>query len=65
MPLHVAAQENSGNMAELLLAKGADVNAEDRNGWTPLHYAIVDHRDYVATLLRAHGGKDPLPDWRA
>jgi len=39
----------------LLLAKGADVNAKDKEGWTPLD-AATGHKEIVA-LIRQHGGK--------
>jgi len=54
-------------MAELLLARGAQVDARDRNGQTPLHLAAQDNygtplflqaRDgyqKVVELLLAHG----------
>jgi ankyrin repeat protein len=40
-------------LAELLTAKGADVNAMDKDGNTPLDYADGE----IADLLRKHGGK--------
>ncbi len=38
------------NVAELLLAKGADVNATNNDGDTPLHCAAY-HRDMAELLL--------------
>lgn len=35
--LHVACQGNFVEIVKLLLKKKADVNTQDRNGWTPLH----------------------------
>lgn len=43
--------------AEALLHAGADVNAKDRDGLTPLAYAQYWGSEGVATLLRAHGGR--------
>jgi cytohesin len=51
-PLHVAALKGSKEIAELLLANGADVNAKDEVGFTPLHH--VGSKD-VAKLLLAKG----------
>jgi ankyrin repeat protein len=39
-PLHVAATKGYKDAAELLLANGADVNAKDQFGETPLHAAM-------------------------
>ena len=37
------------------LAAGADANAKDGGGWTPLLYAAVSGRKEVAELLIANG----------
>lgn len=53
-PLHSAAQWGHKNIAELLLANGANVNSMNRFGQTPLHYAVVfKHEEIVRTLLNA------------
>jgi ankyrin repeat protein len=40
-----------------LIAKGADVNAKDKSGSTPLGGAIRRKHSEIADLLRKHGGK--------
>ncbi|MFP5237610.1 MAG: ankyrin repeat domain-containing protein [Acidobacteriota bacterium] len=70
-PLHVAALHNRVNIAELLLANGADVNAENyqkvemrdhkwrRWGETPLSLALWSyHNKQMLELLLTHGA-DP------
>ena len=39
-PLHVAVERKMYRVVEMLLAKGADPNLKDRNGNTPLHFAV-------------------------
>ena len=51
-PLHLAAIKET---AELLIAKGTDVNAKTNDGRTPLD--LVIRRPELADLLRKHGGK--------
>jgi len=54
-PLHWAAQAGHKDVAELLLAKGADVNAMDNEGRMPLHLAGRQGRRDVTELLLANG----------
>ena len=51
--LHLA---NNAETAALLLNSGADVNAVDHTGRTPLHHAVMHGREDVARLLLASGG---------
>jgi ankyrin repeat protein len=52
MPLHLAVEEGKKDVAELLLAKGADVNARDSFGATPLHISATKD---IAELLLTKG----------
>ncbi|CAG0901670.1 unnamed protein product [Cyprideis torosa] len=54
-PLHHA---KSAKTAELLIAKGAEVNAKDKKGRTPLIVATDNDRHSVVDALLAHGA-DP------
>lgn len=51
--LHYATEYEGKEIAELLIVKGADVNAKDMDGSTPLHFAYRN-KD-VAKLLIANG----------
>ena len=56
-PLHYAAVNGRKVIVELLIAKGADVNAKDEDGRTPLDATSVFNKTETADLLRKHGGK--------
>ncbi|MDB4681087.1 ankyrin repeat domain-containing protein [bacterium] len=57
-PLHYVAHTGHKEVAELLIAKGADVNAQGGpEDITPLDQAILDKQTETADLLRKHGGK--------
>ena len=51
-PLH-----RTKEIAELLIAEGADVNAKEKYRETPLNWAISRKHPETAALLRKHGGK--------
>lgn len=38
-PLHIAALHGHCDVVSRLLSEKANINAQDRNGWTPLHCA--------------------------
>ncbi len=53
-PLHWA---TSGEIGELLILKGAKINAKDKYGRTPLHYAVVTGSMNMAEVLISHGAE--------
>ena len=55
--MHEAAWDDSKEIAELLIANDADVNAGDKRGRTPLDWAVGRSHVETANLLRKHGGK--------
>jgi uncharacterized protein len=63
-PLHSAAANRDPAMAHaiaaLLLDYGADVNAKQEGGFTPLHEAALSGKTELARLLLAHGADPSL-----
>lgn len=58
-PLHSAVADGGNTaIAKMLIASGADVNAAQRHGWTPLHGAAATGDGEVVRLLLARGA-DP------
>jgi ankyrin repeat protein len=53
--LYFAAERGRKQVAELLITEGADVNANARNGFTPLHRAAYQGHKEIAELLIANG----------
>ena len=56
--MHYAAKQGHKEIAELLIAEGANVNAKtDWGELTPLNFAKAQNQTETANLLRKHGGK--------
>ena len=67
-PLIRAVDAGFKDIVELLIAKGANVNAKDNWDWTPLHSAVYGHNEIVELLIakganvnaRDKAGRTPL-----
>ncbi len=57
-PLHAATAARSVESVHLLLEAGADPNAEQQEGWTPIMVARQHGDDAIVELLLAHGSED-------
>jgi ankyrin repeat protein len=55
MPLHVAAKYKQEEVAKLLISYGADVNARDGNGKTPIFYVAHNNNYKIVELLLENG----------
>ena len=54
-PLHVVAWDGPTEIADLLIAKGAQIQAQAAGGWTPLHAAAQFNRREMVEFLLAKG----------
>ena len=57
LSIHVAAERGNITVFKQHLAAGANVNAKDRVGKTPLDRAITNYQTETADIIRKHGGK--------
>ena len=50
-----ACKNGNIDLVKKLLSYGADVNAKNNDGWTPLHYASRNGHTEIVKLLLEHG----------
>lgn len=62
-PLHIAAVYGRPKVVELLLQKGATVDARNGGGYTPLHFSAMNKHREVAELLLAKGADPSARDY--
>jgi ankyrin repeat protein len=61
-PLHAAVAGKRHELVELLIAAGADVDAQDADGWTPLNLAAHEGQPETVSLLLAKRADPTIPD---
>ena len=54
-PLHIATRSGQEQTVQLLIEKGASVNAKDNGGWTPLYRAVESGNRNMVELLISNG----------
>ncbi|KAI7739617.1 hypothetical protein M8C21_008668 [Ambrosia artemisiifolia] len=53
-PLHYAAYGGNPHCCQILIARGANLTAENEKGWSPLEVARLWHREWLEEVLSAH-----------
>ncbi|MBA7689646.1 hypothetical protein ES703_98154 [subsurface metagenome] len=57
-PLHQAAQAGDIDKVRILISEGADVNAKEKYGYTPLLWAKEKGHTEIVEFLRKHGAEE-------
>ena len=57
-PLHCTIKLGKNSLSELLVSRGANINAKNDSGVTPLDIARASGNRAMSVLLRSRGGKD-------
>ncbi len=57
-----ASVENNIQVASILISRDADVNAQDKDGWTPLHCASSAASWRIVNMLITGGARIDIPN---
>jgi len=60
--LHTAVFQGNTNLAMFLIDQGIDVNLQDENGDTALHYCAEHNRLEIAAYILVHNGRLDMAD---
>lgn len=60
--IHLACLTSDAGMVDLLIQHGADINACDSRGQTPLHYCIIRRKPAAAKVLLTRGANPHVAD---
>jgi ankyrin repeat protein len=60
--LHHAAVSGDLEKVRALIASGADINAQDDNGFTALHFAAQENKAEIVDFLLQHNANLEIPD---
>ncbi|NQY04732.1 MAG: ankyrin repeat domain-containing protein [Flavobacteriaceae bacterium] len=60
--LILAASEGNENIMNFLIKKGADINFQDKNGYSALHFAALNNKNRIAEILLKNGANPNLKD---
>ena len=63
--LHTCSMLSGNELAKFILAQGKiDVNAQDKNGWTALHFASLHGNAKLINALIKHGARGNILNGR-
>ncbi|QDT44039.1 Ankyrin repeats (3 copies) [Gimesia alba] len=61
-PLHLAVDSRDFKTTKVLIERGAEIDAQDKQGKTPLHYAVEYKNEMLVELLLDSGANSSLVD---
>ncbi|CAD5116712.1 DgyrCDS5570 [Dimorphilus gyrociliatus] len=60
--LHWACDRERGDIAQILIEHGANINIKDKEGEVPLHYALLNENEEILKILLKSGADLSIPN---